>query len=380
MFNHQHLSFASCLLLSLCLASMTYAKNQTTLSDESLAPLALPKSMRGFNTNSRYVDAQLVKRLHQWGANVIRINIHTDKGYVDTTPVSAENALIPYAKGIANIDRTLEQCKKLGMNVILSPSNIVGRKIDVFWKKDSGQNYRDHLAQLWLALDQRYHNHPAIVGYDVLNEPNYKNGQSDSWHKDMLPKAIAAIRSVNKRIWLIVEPGPWGLPNGFSHQPVIDDPYVIYSFHHYAPHNYTHQGVGKHRQHTKAKLVYPGKLQMFDTDPVLDWNQNQLEKQMQAAIDFAQKNKVRMLVGEFGVARWAPGRGQWIADSIAVFEKHGFDWLSHSPCGWTGWNPTFPDGNIKDQMLMGADSDGGVVTEQLQAIRAGLKKNKLATH
>jgi hypothetical protein len=332
--------------------------------------------MRGFNTSTRGVDTALVKRLHSWGANVIRINIHTDRDFKFDPANPPKHVLDPFAKGIADIDEALEACKETGMKVILSPSNIVGRKIDVFWQKDSGQNYRDGLAELWLALDQRYHDHPAIIGYDVLNEPNYNDGQSDSWHKDMLPNAVAAIRSVNKRIWLIVEPGPWGLPGGFVNQPVLDDPYVIYSFHNYAPHNYTHQGVGMNRIETRGKLVYPGKLQMFDSEPLIDWDQQQLENSMQAAIDFAKKNNVRMLVGEFGVARWAPGRGQWVKDCIAVFEKHNFDWLYHSPAGWTGWNPTFPDGDIKDQMLMGKDSDGGHVTPQLQAILEGLSKNK----
>jgi len=376
MFIHQFPFITHCLLIALLMTGTVSAQKQVTPSDKaSVTPISLPEHLRGFNTNSRYVDGELVKRLHKWGANVIRINIHTDLGHTVPDTLSVENALIPYVKGIANIDSALEQCKKLGIKVILCPSNIVGRKIDVFWQKDSGQNYRDHLAQLWIALDQRYHGHPAIIAYDVLNEPNYKNGQSDSWHKDMLPKAIAAIRSVNKRIWLIIEPGPWGLPSGFVNQPVIDDPYVIYSFHHYAPHNYTHQGVRKKREHTRGKLVYPGKLQMFDTSPLIEWNLQQLEASMQAAIDFAKKNKVRMLVGEFGLPRWAPGRGQWVTDSIAIFEKHGFDWLFHTPCGWTGWNPTFPDGDAKDQMLMGKDSDGGAITEQLKALQMGLKRN-----
>ena len=374
---NQHLScLCTCsLLVILCMLNVACAQTLSTATQDSMAPIALPDHLRGFNTNSHYVDGVLVKRLHDWGANVIRINIHTDRDYTDKSPVSADKALLPYAKGIAHIDDALEQCAKLGMKVILCPSNIVGRKIDVFWQQDSGNDYRDQLAQLWLALDQRYHNHPAVIAYDVLNEPNYKNGQADSWHKDMLPRAVAAIRSVNKRIWLIVEPGPWGLPAGFAQQQPLDDPYVIYSFHHYAPHNYTHQGVGKARLKTRGKLVYPGPLQMFDSEPVLEWNKEQLEASMQAAIDFAAKHKVRMLVGEFGLARWAPGRGQWVADSIEIFEKYSFDWLQHSPCGWTGWNPTFPDGDIKDQMLMGADSDGGSVTPQLQALLAGLKKN-----
>ncbi len=369
-----------CVTLACCpllfLTDNASAESSSTPSSQSLAPIPLPEQMRGFNTSTRGVDAELVKRLHGWGANLIRINIHTDRDFKFDPSNPPKHVLDPFVKGLANIDDALEACNATGMKVILCPSNIVGRKIDVFWQKDSGQNYRDGLAQLWLALDQRYHGHPAIIGYDVLNEPNYKDGQSDSWHKDMLPNAVAAIRSVNKRIWLIVEPGPWGLPAGFENQPVLDDPYVIYSFHQYAPHNYTHQGVGKHRLHARGKLIYPGKLQMFDSEPIIDWNQNQLEKSMQAAIDFAEKHNVRMLVGEFGVARWAPGRGQWVSDCIAVFEKHNFDWLYHSPAGWTGWNPTFPDGDIKDQMLMGKDSDGGHVTPQLKAILEGLSKNK----
>jgi hypothetical protein len=49
----------------------------------------------------------------------------------------------------------------------------------------------------------------------------------------------------------------------------------------------------------------------------------------------------RILVGEFGVLRWAPGAHQWLTDCIALFEEYGWDWCNHSPSGWNGYNATY---------------------------------------
>jgi hypothetical protein len=44
---------------------------------------------------------------------------------------------------------------------------------------------------------------------------------------------------------------------------------------------------------------------------------------------FAKKYDVRILIGEFSCARWAPGNGayNYIKDCIDWFEEEGWDWI-----------------------------------------------------
>ena len=50
-----------------------------------------------------------------------------------------------------------------------------------------------------------------------------------------------------------------------------------------------------------------------------------------------------MIIGEFGVLRWANGKNKWINDAIELFEKYNFDWCYFSFGGWNGWNPAMKE-------------------------------------
>jgi hypothetical protein len=316
---------------------------------------------------------EVATQLADWGVNGVRINFGVDKGFDQTTAATAAGkGLAPYREGIERLRAFLTVCHKRNLKVIICASGIPGRKLDVLWNQtDDGKMVRKHLASFWDAFAREFRDEPAIIAYDIFNEPNYKPGQEHLWIKEMLPEAVAAIRAVNPGIWLLVEPGPWGLPAGLDQMEPLDDPRVIYSFHQYAPHNYTHQGVGATREASRGTLVYPGMLQMFDSTPARQWDRAALRESMRSAIDFAAKTHARILVGEFGVARWAPGRGEWLADNIALFEEQGWDWMFHSPFGWNGWSPTY-DPDAPSTMTT---ENGGVTTPQLEALLKGWSLN-----
>jgi hypothetical protein len=146
----------------------------------------------------------------------------------------------------------------------------VGRNIDVMYKESDGTGYHEALEQLWTHIAQRFGSHQWLLAYDLLNEPNTKNDMA-YWQTNVLPRLVSRIREHDKQTYLVVEPGPWGLPSGFSSLVPLKDPRVVYSFHFYSPHNYTHQGVRPERFHTKGKLIYPGRLRMFDSSPGCRW-------------------------------------------------------------------------------------------------------------
>lgn len=309
--------------------------------------------MRGMNleTSPGSLTPSIARELAVWGVNTVRINFSTDaadRQTLDTAgPVPTRaDPLAPYRQNLTMLRSFVRECADLRIGVILSANRIFGRR-NADLTDGSGASFKaaigKTLPEFWSAIASELRNESAIIAYDILNEPNYVfRGPHDGsvWHNQMLPNAIRCIRAVNPNIWIVTMPWPWGFPSGFKIMPLIDDPHIIYSFHAYAPHIYTHQGVGNPR----SNIVYPGVIRDYDTEPMKLWNREVLLEDIQPAIDFAQRHGVRMMASEFGVTRWALGRERFIADLLSIFETNKIDWLFHTYGSWNGWNPSFdPD-------------------------------------
>lgn len=360
------------LTIAMALSLLGMAQGMAEAAVREIAP-----RWRGDNISSAYLDAALVRRIASLNGNALRFNMDPDKSAgVNTAPDG--DALAPYRQTLARLDAVLPLCRESHIQVILSLSGVPGRKLDVFWKQTTdGQGYREKIVGIWTALAARYKDEPAIMAYDIMNEPTYKADEADSWWKETLPAAIAAVRKVDSTVWIVVEPGPWGMPSAFARMPVVADPRVIYSFHHYLSHAYTHQGL----QHVKdaslpdmrGKLAYPGDAPAFeDGKESRHWDRAALESSMQAVIDFQKAHPgARIYVGEFGVIRWAPGGDQWLRDSISIFEAHGWDWTFHSLGDWNGWDASYGP----DAPLSAPPGQGTEETDRLQAVKDGWHLN-----
>lgn len=314
------------------------------------APRVLPDRMRGLNLelSPGSLAPSIARELAGWGINTVRINFSTDlaSGTAPDKRVvrpSRADPLAPYRTNIAMLKGFTAECARYGVGVMLSASGIFGRDT-VNLDDSTGASFRagvgGSLMRFWSAMARELRDDPAIFAYDVFNEPNYALRREEDgavWYDELMPEAIRTIRAVNPSIWLVVMPWPWGIANRYATMPLIDDPAVLYSFHNYTPHNYTHQGVGTIPRGAR----YPGSVREYDSEPVRRWDRAALAASMQPAFDFARQHNVRMIASEFGVIRWAPGGDRWIADMLSIFEENGADWLFHTYNTWNGWNPSF---------------------------------------
>lgn len=324
-----------------------------------------------------YISEATFKRMASWNINLLRLWVNVDPDSIWNVkkggampPVPADDNMAPYKRHLDGIRVALHLAEKYDMQVIITVSDIIGRKIDVMFTDSAGAGYEKELIKVWRYIAGEFGTHPNVIGFDLLNEPNTKE-EMELWQKQLLPALCKEVRAIDKNTYLVIEPGPWGLPWGFENFTPIDDPKVVYSFHHYMPHSYTHQGIHNYKTSAFTNKSYPGMLSLFGDTPPIMWDKEELEKSMEIAIAFAQKNKALMFIGEFSAIRWAPGASQWIKDSIAIFEKHGWSWAYHSYRGWNGWNPTF-DANEPDSN----DPDGGKMTESLKGLVEVWRKNK----
>ncbi|MEX1111531.1 MAG: cellulase family glycosylhydrolase, partial [Chthoniobacterales bacterium] len=329
----------------------------------------LPPQMRGISTSDTLLQADLFALLAQTDANVIRLGFSVDSP--NPRPPTTQDPLAPYTANLATLEAALPLARAAGLKIVLCAAETYGWSPTLFQGSASELAiYREHLATFWTAIAQRYLHEPAIVAYDLLNEPATDYFSQGAWYHNVLPAAIAAVRRVNPSIWLMVESEYWGQAGNFADMPLINDPYVIYSFHMYAPASFTNQGILNYIGYT---ATYPGPNSVFGTSPYTFWNKETLRAAMQTEINFSLAHPdQRMMVGEFGALRWADGADRWINDCIELFEEYGWDWCNHSPSGWNGYNVTYSPDRENWQTTA---PDGGVRGAAWRVLHAGFHLN-----
>lgn len=311
----------------------------------------LPERLRGINVAGPWADLTnpaTFQRYAEWGVNLVRVNIKHDARLVhmdQEVKAVVPDFMLPYQVVIARLDTMVRLARQHGIFLIFSAASIAGRDQKTVAEESlTGKNkerFSDHLVEFWRFLALRYRDSDTVIGYDLLSELR-TDWELSVWHEELSLKVIRNIRQIDNDSWLIIEPGVWGFPEAFSELQPLKDPRsgearIMYSFHMYAPHMYTHQGI----KGRPKKGVYPGRLKMFPKSFLTRWDADKLREYIDAAISFKKQHNVRMIVGEFGVVRWAEGREVWVKDLLTLFEVEGFDWAYHSFSGWNGWNPSF---------------------------------------
>ncbi|QYR23759.1 cellulase family glycosylhydrolase [Paenibacillus sp. sptzw28] len=320
-----------------------------------------PPVVRGFNT-SAYSDLKRAKDV--FGANVFRLQL---------TPVTEAarggvSISVGWQRQLGKMEAALQEAVRQGMYVVIDlhepplPDPGLKTNSEAFWNNEANLQV---LIDSWKEIAQRFEPYrDNIWGYDLLNEPYNPQELPEGAVKWPVwaQKIVDAIRVYDTQTSIIYEASPGALPKGFlenqkwQKQPtftLIKDPKVIYSFHMYGPHNYTHQGLSTFNKAPVTtdwpdKTVYSGSAE----------NKNWLIKELQPVIDFQNKYHVPIYVGEFSTIRWAPGAAEYIRDLVEIFEQHGWSWSYHAYKEWHGW-----DVEYNDVMTSDANRESAKATE-----------------
>ncbi|MBN1553461.1 MAG: cellulase family glycosylhydrolase [Phycisphaerae bacterium] len=306
----------------------------------SLAFAAPPKKTqyRGF-TISDLDRETLEEAAKNWQANKVRYMMCPE-----WQKQPGETKLQCWKRLVAKVAPGLDIAKELGLAVVLDlhqipndhpapiPPNPDPKKNphwdSIQWWND--ESYLRVMIECWRDLAEVCKNRDQVIWFDLLNEPlewsvvHKHPSYPPNWPR-WAQQVIHEIRKIDKTHPIVVEPGPGMLCWGFKGFPPLKDPYrqIIYSFHPYQPLEYTHQGV-----YDGVKIfAYPGET--GDSGGGM-WDAKRIEDEMAPVIEFQKKYGVRIWVGEFSVARWAPDAQRWLRDSIEIFEKHGWDWSYHA--------------------------------------------------
>lgn len=183
-----------------------------------------------------YVTEADIRYLGSIGVNSIRIpfnyKLFTNETYLgDSGP----------DRGFAIFDRVIGWCKKYGLYVVLdmhaAPGGQTGDNIDDGWGYPflfENEAEQQRTAEIWAAIAKRYRDEPAVLGYDVLNEPIAHYFDVDSLNPKLEPlyrRIDKAIREVDMNHIIFLGGSQWDANFSVFGPPF--DRNLVYTFHRY---------------------------------------------------------------------------------------------------------------------------------------------------
>jgi aryl-phospho-beta-D-glucosidase BglC (GH1 family) len=206
-------------------------------------------------------------------------------------------------------------------------------------------SFVQEFADFWRALARHYSTWDAErVFFEILNEPEFSDRYR--WY-GVQAKLAAAIREGAPRHTMIAAGARWSDDDDLVFLEPFRDPNVIYNFHFYEPHIFTHQGAtwGAYSWHWVKGLHYPsspesaantaaGVPEAVDRLAVIRygqdrWDAARIDAEITQVAEWARQRGVPVVCNEFGVFRdYADPRDreEWIHDVRTALERHGMGW------------------------------------------------------
>ncbi len=296
----------------------------SAFADEPNPAVNVPP-LRGVMLPMRTLSGDEFNTLAEWGVSLVRFQIvrrGAESGnrdipeylrWIDSKINQIAGEVLPLAA---------ERGIKVAVDLHVTPGE---RNGDQEPRMFSEPEYADAFIETWRRIATRLRGHPALYGYDLVNEPRQKNPSANGWWT-LQSRAAVAIREIDPDTPIIVESNEWDSPETYDRMEPLPLGNVIYEAHMYLPLLYTHQGV----KGNARGLVYPDNAKGIDKE----W----LREKLSPLREFQLRNGVRVYVGEFSAVCWAPGAADYLRDCIAIFNEYGWDWTYHAFREWAGWS------------------------------------------
>ena len=290
--------------------------------------------------SARYTDTEItpadIALMARLGFDNVRISI--DAVPLQQYPLGPDGLNADF---LSRLDRAVDGFLSHGMAV----------QIDLHPEDDYKQRLRsdpysvDRFIMLWRKLAAHYASrHPDLIFFEILNEPEVNDPYR--W-AGIQERAAAAIRQVAPHNTIIATgPNYSDIPDLLAMYPLADGN-VIYTFHFYDPHVFTHQGASwsvpwwslEHgipyppTADSMQSLLQeiPDLANRYDLENYwLDhWDAPRIRALIDEAAEWGKLNNVPLLCNEFGAYRQytdPESRNRWIHDVRTALEADGIGW------------------------------------------------------
>jgi hypothetical protein len=291
--------------------------------------------------------------------------------------VVEESPYVYRASIVAILRNFVEWCRKYNMRPVLNMHKAIGNYCDILEESGLMQNeeLQNRFVALWVMLEDEFCGENDVV-FEILNEA--VGATPEEWNI-VAAKAIAALRAKNTDRLLVVGGVEWNNPPALPYLKIYDDENIIYTFHCYAPHEFTHQqGVLQAPQlFYNRKMPYPcDDIERYRDYHRVVYGTNEYEgyDKMDIAFlydylapvkEFIEKHPDKILwCGEFGTIRHAKieWRESWMRDMITILKEWDIPY-----CVWN-YLSTPNDGN---RFSLVDDDNRKILSEELKDILLG---------
>ena len=294
-----------------------------------------------------------------------------------------------YDKNQADLlNETNMPCLDRGIRKILSHQLAIIIDLHSISQREGGSNYSGSLGRdetftetfcrFWTSFARHLSQFdPNWVILEPMNEP-VLSGKEENW-PPVQKKVIAAIRKGAPNHSILATGARWSNLDTLLELDPLNDRDIIYNFHFYEPHIFTHQGASWSSDWVKSlrSIPYPsspeavgGLIEKYSDERITRnirhygvqrWNYEKIEGRMKEASDWAKRHGVNIICDEWGTyKRYCPPeyRVAWLRDVRKSCEKLDIGW-----CMWT-FDGSF---GIVDR------EDGRAVVDKAVAEALGLK-------
>jgi endoglucanase len=287
----------------------------------------------------RYTDASDIALMAKLGFDSVRLSI-------DPVPLEESMNHRPGSDGdfLARLDRAVDAmlANGLAVQIDIHPEGPYKQQV-----KNSNEGVQ-RFTMLWRRLAAHYANRdPEKIFFEIMNEPEVNDPYR--W-AGIQAAAAAAIREAAPKNTIIATGPNWsGIADLLTQHP-LPDGNVIYTFHFYEPHEFTHQGAswGTPWWIYTHGIPYPATESSIDlVKQVPDladrfaferywldhWDARRIRLQIDEAADWGKTYSVPLLCNEFGAYRSVTdpaSRMNWIRDVRTALEADSI--------GWTMWD------------------------------------------
>ncbi|GMA58138.1 endoglucanase [Alicyclobacillus sacchari] len=289
-------------------------------------------SKEHFDTFIREED---ITRIASWGMDHVRLPLDYPVIESDLHPG------IYLEEGLHYIDNCLEWCQKHGLGLVLDLHRAPGYS---FGTLDTNTLFDDESDQqrfiaIWEMLTKRYRGTRDQLWFELMNE--VVDATSERWNR-LAHRTIRAIREIDPERIIVYGGNHYNSIDELRHIELVpNDNRIVYTFHFYKPHLFTHQ---KASWSEAAKLYnqtinypgrFPGLAEFLDSHPEFGGGENDLagtfmdkallQHYLQPTVEFMERSGHQLYCGEYGVIDEAPltSRIGWHRDIVELLRNLG---------------------------------------------------------
>jgi endoglucanase len=274
---------------------------------------------------------------------------------------------------LANLDAAVKMILDHGLAVVID----VHPDGDFKARLAKDDDFVERFADFWRVLATHYATWDADrVFLEIMNEPEF----SDRYRWiGVQAKLAAAIREGAPAHTIIAAGARWSDDDDLVFQEPLRDSNIIYNFHFYEPHIFTHQGAtwSAYYWHWLHGLRYPSTPESAERVAALvpdevdrmqvirygydHWDADRIDAEMKQAARWARRRGVPLVCNEFGVIRDYPDaqdRNLWLHDVRTALERNAI--------GWTLWDYSGSFG-------LATKKDGKAITDDGMLRALGMK-------